>query len=739
MRSKIHKIRIILFCIFVSLVWTKYPVFAQVSGPQPSGNSQQLPPTPPTVSPASTKQPSNVTTTNRETGPSQLATDPKYSTIQQDTQDRNSLRTSDIPQRSIPDLQPTAPSPIEIEFQVRTPAIPGIALGQLTQFGYAFFTSNISTYAPIYDVPVESNYVLGPGDELRITIWGTIENTYSQTVDRYGRIYLPTIGPIRVWGLTFSEAEKLIREHLSHYYKGFQSSITMGQLRTIKVYVVGEVNNPGSYDISALSTLINALFASGGPSRIGSLRNIELKRNHRTVGYFDFYDFLLKGDKGRDFRMESGDVIFVPPIGSVAGIMGQVRRPAIYEIKDPIRVSGFIEMAGGQVPQSYLKRIQVIRIKPNAEREVVDIDLTDTKNGNQQNDIEIRNGDLVIVFPTDPLIYNTCTLEGTVKYPGEYEVKPGMRLSQLLTLDTLLPNAYLDKVEIVRFKEDLKADVIHINLKKIWEGDTAHDILLLPRDKIAVRSEYKPSETVTLSGEFKLPGTYTIERGERLGSVIKRAGEFTDLAFLEGAVFIRRSVAEREREKLDAFIQHYEESLLNEIKPPMLGSSPELAQNQQAEISQKRAMLRILASRVTLGRIVIHLDVLEKFKGSHDDIILENGDTLTIPLPPAEIITMGSVRNPSSIVYRNDENIQYYINRCGGFSVSANKKEIYILKVDGSAIVGFLKLRTLDPGDTIVVPPKYRKFRDLSWISQIATIAGQTALTFGALSVLANN
>lgn len=739
MRSKIHKIHIILFCIFVSLVWTKYPVFAQTDGPQPSGNPQQLPPTPPTVSPASTKQPSNVTTTNGKTGPSRLATDPKYSTIQQDIQDRNSLRTSDIPQRSIPDLQPAAPSPIEIEFQVRTPAIPGIAQGQLTQFGYAFFTSNISTYAPIYDVPVESNYVLGPGDELRITIWGTIENTYSQTVDRYGRIYLPTIGPIRVWGLTFSEAEKLIREHLSHYYKGFQSSITMGQLRTIKVYVVGEVDNPGSYDISALSTLINALFAAGGPSRIGSLRNIELKRNHHTVGVFDFYDFLLKGDKGRDFRMESGDVIFVPPIGSVAGIMGQVRRPAIYEIKDPIRVSGFIEMAGGQVPQSYLKRIQVIRIKPNAEREVVDIDLTDTKNGIQQNDIEIRNGDLVIVFPTDPLIYNTCTLEGTVKYPGEYEVKPGMRLSQLLTPDTLLPNAYLDKVEIVRFKEDLKADVIHINLKKIWEGDTAHDILLLPRDKIAVRSEYKPSETVTLSGEFKLPGTYTIERGERLGSVIKRAGEFTDLAFLEGAVFIRRSVAEREREKLDAFIQHYEESLLNEVKPPMLGSSPEMAQNQQAEISQKRAMLRILASRITLGRIVIHLDVLEKFKGSPDDIILEDGDTLTVPLPPAEIITMGSVRNPSSIVYRNDENIQYYINRCGGFSVSANKKEIYILKVDGSAIVGFLKLRTLYPGDTIVVPPKYRKFRDLSWISQIATIAGQTALTFGALSVLANN
>ena len=738
MRSKIHKIHIILFCIFVSLVWTKYPVFAQIDGPQPSGNPQQLPPTPPAVSPAPTKQPSNVTTTNGKTGSSLLATDSKYSTIQQDTQDRNSLRTSDIPQRSIPDLQPTAPSSIEIEFQVRTPAIPGIALERITQFGYAFFTPNTTTYAPLYDVPVESNYVLGPGDELRITIWGAIENTYSQTVDRYGRIYLPTIGPIRVWGLTFSEAEKLIREHLSHYYKGFQSSITMGQLRAIKVYVVGEVNNPGSYDVSALSTLINALLASGGPSRIGSLRNIELKRNHHTVGYFDFYDFLLNGNKNNNFRLESGDVIFVPPIGSVAGIMGQVRRPAIYEMKDPIRVSGFIKLAGGQVPESYLKRIQVIRIKPNAEREVIDIDLTDIKNGIQQDDVEIRNGDLVIVFPTDPRVYNTCTLEGTVKHPGEYEVKPGMRLSHLLSPDALLSHACLDKIEIVRFKEDLTVEVIHINLKKIWEGDTAHDILLLPRDKIAVRSEYKPSETATLSGEFKLPGTYTIEHGERLSSVIKRAKGFTDSAYLKGAVFIRRTVAEREREKLDAFIQQSEESLLDELKPSPLGYSPELAQRQQAQISQKRTLLRTLASRITLGRLVIQLDVLEKFKGSHDDIILEDGDTLTIPLPPAEIITMGSVRSPAAIVYRNDENIQYYINRCGGFGVSANKKEIYLLKADGSAIVGFLKLRTLDPGDTIVVPPKY-KIRDLSWISQIATIAGQTALTFGALSVLANN
>lgn len=729
-----NKIVNIPFYIFVFLLWMGYPVLAQTGGTQ-SPNNPQAPSPIIGHTPSGTKQglsPQRVQA--RLSNSMETDTTPQQTTTQDINTDAERLREArDLAAQPATQQQAKDPSPIETAFQVHTPATPGIPLETLRQFGYPLFRRGITTFAPVQDIPVGPDYVLAPRDELRITIWGAVEENYVRAVDSYGRINLPTVGPVRVWGLTFSQAETLIQKSLSQYYTGFKTSVTMGYLRTVKVYVVGEVDNPGAYNISSLSTLVSALFAAGGPSRNGSLRRIELRRNHHTVGTFDFYDLLLRGDKSRDFRLEAGDVIFVPPIGPVAGIMGQIRRPAIYELKEPIPIHEFIKMAGGQVPQSYLKRVQIIRMKPNAEREVVDIDLTEKDK--QQDDIKIQNGDLLIVFPTDPHIYNTFTLEGAVIHPGEYEAKPGMRLSDLLSPEAILPNAYFDSIEIVRFTEDLKADVFHIDLKKIWEGDTTQDLEILPRDRIVVRSKYKPSGTVHLGKEFKLPGAYTIEHGERLSSVIKRAGGFTDMAYLKGAVFIRQSVAERERERLEDFIRRFEENMLAEAKQPALGYSPELAQRQQAEIARKRELLRTLASKVTLGRIVIHLDTLEKFKGSDYDIILEDGDRLTVPLQPAEVITIGSLRNPTSFVHRSNENIQYYINRSGGFTKSADKKQLYLIKADGSAVVGFLKLRDVDPGDTIIVPPKYR-VRDLSWITQLTTIASNTALTAAALTVI---
>ena len=355
-----------------------------------------------------------------------------------------------------------------MRLKIRTPATGGAQIQFLRQFGYGIFGLPVSTFAPIDDVPIGSEYVLGPGDELRVIVCGgpwkiPIPKRLITTV----RIYLPTVGPIRVWGLTFSQAEKLILSYLSQYYKGFQSSVTMGHLRTIKIYVMGEVNQPGSYNISALSSLTNALVAAGGPSTLGTLRNIQLKRNNQTIEEFDFYDFLLSGDKSKDCRLEAGDIIFVPPIGNVVGITGEVKRPAIYEFKETLRIKDLIAMAGGLTVQSYLNRVQIIRTKPSAEREAIDIDLSKAmgKDGISSN-IELQNGDLVTILPSDPRIYNTVTVNGQVKHPGDYEFKPGMRISQLLPAQTILPSAYLDTVEIVRFKEDLSTQVIHVNLKR---------------------------------------------------------------------------------------------------------------------------------------------------------------------------------------------------------------------------------------------------------------------------------
>lgn len=625
-----------------------------------------------------------------------------------------------------------------IEANYRTPAFAGEKPRELRQYGYSLFASPVSTFAPVEDVPVGPDYILGPGDDLAINVWGAMDSGVMRTVDRNGQIILPSVGPMRVWGLTFSQAERLIREQLARHYRGFQTTVTMGRLRTIRIYVVGEVCQPGSYTLSSLSTVTNALFSAGGPLKLGSLRNIEIKRNHHTVGTLDLYDFLLRGDKTRDFRLESGDTIFIPTIGPIAAISGEVKRPAIYELQGSTRVQDLIEMAGGLTPQSYLKRIQVIRAKPNAEREVIDLDLTSLQgNGNSPVNIEVRNGDLVKIYPADPRIYNTISLAGVVKYPGEYEIKPNMRLSQLLPRASLLPEAHMDRVEVIRFKEDLTTDVVHANLRKAWVGDPSEDILLRPRDLITVRTEFQGHKSITLAGEVKLPGTYNISPGERLSSVIKRAGGFTDKAFLPGAIFTRRSVQELEKKRLEEFLRQHEERLLSEERPPSFTPiSLDEQHTRQARVAEKREQVKVVASKITLGRIVIHLDEMEKFEETPNNLLLEDGDTLNIPQRPATVLIAGSVRNPTAIVHRQGEDIQYYLNRAGGFSQSAEPKEMYLLKADGSALIGFLRLKNVDPGDAIIVPPRTQERYDWSWLKDIATIAGQAALGLAGLAAI---
>lgn len=799
MKSRIISISL---CILILLTWEFYPLLAQQGSPQvPGGLQPSAPPGafgPPqgsqTGSPFLGTQPYSLVP---QTGPQGTQTPQPFgasqpiiiipgSAGQQGSQSTTSSPTLGVPQTQIlivPQTQagarvPEPLSSIEAAFRdptvIRTPADTAESPGTLRQFGYSLFARPVSTFsgpvptvpipgavptlptpvytspppvstfAPVDGVPVGPDYILGPGDDLRINVWGAMDNAIVQTVDRNGQIILPTVGPVKVWGLTFSQADRVIREELSRYFRGFQTSVTMGRLRTIRVYVVGKVNQPGSYSLSSLSTVTNGLLASDGPSKIGSLRRIELKRNHHTVGTVDFYDLLLRGDKTSDLRLESGDTIFIPPIGPVAAISGEVKEPAIYELQGPTRVNDLIEMAGGVTPQSYLKRVQVIRAKPNAEREVIDLDLTTLQgNGDSPVNIELRNGDLVKIYPTDPRVYNTISLAGVVKHPGEYEFKPNMRLSQLIPQGSLLPEAYLDGVEVIRFKDDLTTEVLQLNLKQVWAGNQEQDINLRPRDQITVSSEFQGHKSMTLAGEVKLPRAYTTTRGERLSSVIKRAGGFTDKAFLKGAVFTRRSVRDVERKRLDEFMRQHEERLLAERTSTLANiksiSTLGLA-NIDSDLAQKREQVRIAASKVTLGRIVIHLDEdLEKFAGTPDDIILQEGDTLTVPQKPAEVLVMGSVRNPTAIIHKEGEDIQYYINRSGGFSEAADPSGMYLLKADGSALTGFLRLRNVDAGDAILVPPRTQERYDWSWawLAEIPKMVAQTSITFATFAALA--
>lgn len=617
-----------------------------------------------------------------------------------------------------------------IEAAFNQPVFSDQPIQELRQFGYSLFANPISTFAPMEDVPVGPDYILGPGDDMLIRIWGSTESSSPLSVDRNGQVSLPYAGPVRVWGLTFKDASELINQQLSRYYRGIQTSVTMGRLRAIKVYVVGEVCQPGSFTLSSLSTVTNALFAAGGPIKLGSLRNIQLKRNHHTVGTVDLYDFLLRGDKTQDFRLESGDTIFLPPIGSIAAITGEVKRPSVYELRGTVRVSDLIEMAGGTTPRSYLKRVQVMRTKPNAEREVIDLDLTDHGgNGDSVKDIEIQNGDLVKVYPTDPRIYNTVRLSGAVKQSGEYELKAGMRVSDLVTRSVALPEAYVDQIEVARLQDDLTTRVVEVNLKQVWAGDQSQDINLRSRDQITVRSEYRSPWKVTLGGEVKRPGIYTVGQGERLSSVLRRAGGFTDKAFPKGAVLTRASVRDAEKRNVDAFVTDQQQKLMVEagqLTMTPVGINKDDAAARQSVLTQRLDLLEVLASKVTLGRVVLHLDEPEKLEGSPSDLVMQDGDTLTVPHKPAEVLVMGSVRNPTGVLHQENMDVQYYLNRAGGLKPEADTKGIYVLKADGSAITGFMRLRNIEPGDVIMAPPSTEA--PVQWMTvmkDLASIVGQ--------------
>ncbi len=642
-------------------------------------------------------------------------------------------------------------SPIEVGFfvppivsQDSFQAPPTIISRDLTQFGYNLFQEPSSTFAPVTDVPVGPDYVVGPGDNLVLYMWGLVDSNFSLPVDRKGEVFIPKVGVLPVGGLAFSDAEQMVQRRLAAYYSGFQIRLAMGELRTINILVVGEVARPGAYTLSALATMSNALYVAGGPTKLGSLRNVKLQRDGQTAGTLDVYEFLLRGDKGRDRRLSSGDTIFVPPIGPVAGIAGAVKRPAIYEMNGPVAVSDLIGMAGGATPLAYLKRVQLERVEENSRKIVLDLDLSAFySRGDRLHNIPLQDGDLVKVLPIDSRVYNTVTLDGFVKHPGEYEFRTGMRVSDLASRDRVLPEAFLDSVEVVRQSPDYTREVHRLNLLQAWQGEPKHDLELRPLDKVVVRSEFKSAESITLKGEVKRPGVYAVAKGERLSSVIQRAGGYTADAYLMAAVFTRERVKEEEQKRLDEFIRAQEAALLTQSAALVEGAgglsgggAKEEAALQAQTLAPRREMLRVLASQVVLGRVVVHLDEPEKMAGKGDDILLEDKDTLAIPKRPSSVLVVGAVRNPTAILHKDGESAEYYINRAGGFSKQADKKEVYIVRADGSAVTSFTKLRTLEPGDTILAPADTDpRARPLSITREVATILGQFALTIGVISL----
>src|SRR5690606_7397998 len=316
---------------------------------------------------------------------------------------------------------------------------------EIERFGHELFEAVPPTFAPVEDIPVPADYVMGPGDTVVVQLLGKENVQHELAVTRDGTLLFPGIGPINVAGLSFTELRREVNRRVERRFIGTQASVTLGRLRSIRVFVLGDVTRPGSYTVSSLATLTNALFASGGVKPIGSLRDIQLKRRGKVVARLDLYDLLLRGDTRGDARLAPGDVIFVPPAGATVGIGGRVQRPALYELKDETSLAELLDMAGGLLPDADRRAVRIERVVQGVGHSVLNVDLA------REAAVRLQDGDVVRVYALPERRERAVRLVGWVQRPGEHEWRPGMRLSDLVpSLGLLRPGADLNYALVTR-------------------------------------------------------------------------------------------------------------------------------------------------------------------------------------------------------------------------------------------------------------------------------------------------
>ncbi len=415
--------------------------------------------------------------------------------------------------------------------------------GSLEQFGYDLFSSRVSSFAPTGNVPVGDDYIVGPDDELNIYNWGRVNQTIKLKVDRDGAVMVQDIGPIQVGGLTFGQTKKLIEGRMSQI-TGVEVGVTMGQIRAIQVFVIGKVTQPGLYTVSALSHVSNALDAAGGISKMGSLRRIELRRNDHVETTIDLYDLLLHGDTRGDVRLKPRDVIFVPVIGPVAAVTGDVKSPAIYELLGREGLGNLLRMAGGVTAFGYSERLQVERVQNHAKRVALDVDL----NQRSANQFPIDDGDLVKVFSVLPVERNVVRVKGNVNQPGTYEWRPGMTVADLIRQaqgpgdHTFFDYALVER----RQGPDRRMTPVPINLGEALSNQlSADDITLRPEDSLTIYSQNELGQVpmVEILGQVRKPGKYPLVPGLTARELVYSAGGLLDNASRDQAELTRTEIA----------------------------------------------------------------------------------------------------------------------------------------------------------------------------------------------------
>ena len=525
----------------------------------------------------------------------------------------------------------------------------------LQPFGYELFAGEPTTFEPANQIPVSPDYLLGPGDNLNILVYGKTNESFTLEINRSGTVDFPRLGPVNLTGMTFADAKALLQERIAEEMLGVQASISLGELRSIQIFVLGEAYKPGAYTVSALATITNALFLSGGVSDIASLRNIQLKRGGKVIATLDLYELLLNGDTSGDQRLQASDVIYIPTVGNTASVDGEVKRPAIYELKGGTTVKQLVAMAGGMQAKAYPNRATIQRSDADGFMTVVDLDLTAASGLAEPVD----NGDLLIIDSVVERKEAVVTLSGHVYRPGEFRWKAGLRVSDLVKdVRQLRPDSDLDFALIRREVPPIgRVTPMFVNLGAALEAkggdadivvDARDELIIFSRDggraemlkelvgelKLQARSG-KIANVVSISGTVRSPGEYPLTENMTVTQLIAAAGGLEEAAYTSGVEISRYDL-----------------------------SNPEQASS-----------------------VHFPVDLSQAFADASADVLLQSYDVVLVRAIPEfrenlSVTLKGEVRFPGDYSFTRGENLGDIIRRAGGLNGLAHAEAAVFTRED---------------------------------------------------------
>ena len=646
-------------------------------------------------------------------------------------------------------------------------------------FGSAYFSGTASGFSPIEQVPVATDYVIGPGDELYLRAWGTVDMDYRAMVDRNGQISIPRVGTVGVAGIPAGAVEEHLRTQVARVFKGFSLNVTLGQLRSIQVFVVGQSRRPGTYTVSSQSTLINAVFSSGGPGPNGSMRRVQLRRGNALVTELDLYSFVLHGNKSKDARLLPGDVIVYMPVGPQVAVVGATDSPAIYELAaagESLRE--VLDHGGGNGATTNATNAQLERIdtaQPKAPRFVQSASLA------MADRIKLQDGDVVTLFAVSQNFANAVTLRGNVAAPLRYPFTAGMRLSDLIPEREALITVdyYLRKNRLVQFMEPRAVGVDHVatdvrnivdepnweyatierlnvdqvtlqlipfNLAKaVVERDPTQNLVLQAGDVITIfaRSDIRgpvsrSTRLVRLEGEVGAPGVYALRPSDTLRTVLQTAGGLTREAYVYGTEFSRAATRKAQALALDDAVRRMEVQLAGQAAQATANLTTSDSNVAALQAAAQRELLRAQLTRLKTtrpnGRIALELSTAASSLADLPDVAMEDGDAITVPNRPAFVNVVGAVANENAILWRQGRTVSSYL-KLAGVLPHADDDNIFVINADGTVLhassagrFGNIGNMELMPGATVVLPEHIN--RETFWTQFVRGLKDWTQILY---------